>query len=94
MILKKDLAAAASDRDLLARVWRNLKYSAVLECPPDLRIVASSGVVRLEGSVSLPAEKTMIEDIARMTEGVAAVENALRIIPASGRHAHYRKLRS
>ncbi|MDC4206382.1 MAG: BON domain-containing protein [Candidatus Manganitrophus sp.] len=50
-------------------------------------MVVSAGVVRLEGSVLLLAEKAMIEDAVRFTEGVLAVENALRIVPCSARRS-------
>ncbi|MBI3805236.1 MAG: BON domain-containing protein [Nitrospirae bacterium] len=69
-----------SDEQIRARVVQSLQRHAVIESPPHLRIVVREGVVRLEGSVSFPAEKAMIEEVVRLTEGVAAVENALRII--------------
>lgn len=84
---KKEGLLSTDDREIGGRVLNNLKRSAVTEFPPDLRIVVSAGVVRLEGSVSLLAEKAMIEDAVRFTEGVLAVENALRIVSCSARRS-------
>lgn len=87
MILEKKEALPLHDQEIGARILKSLKRSAVTEFPPDLRIVVSAGVVRLEGSVSLLAEKAMIEDAVRFTEGVLAVENALGIVPCSARRS-------
>lgn len=87
MTLKKEGLLSTHDQEIRARILNGLKRSAVIEFPPDLRIVVSAGVVRLEGSVLLLAEKAMIEDAVRFTEGVLAVENALRIVPRSARRS-------
>ncbi|GEM_PF-7128531 len=87
MILKKETLLTKEDQELGARVRHNLQRNAVLEIPSDLRIAISSGVVRLEGTVSLPAEKAMIEEVVRFTEGVLAVENALRVRPCASRRS-------
>ncbi|WDT69278.1 MAG: BON domain-containing protein [Candidatus Manganitrophus sp.] len=87
MTLKKEGLLSTDDQEIRARILNSLKRSAVIEFPPDLRIVVSAGVVRLEGSVLLLAEKAMIEDAVRFTEGVLAVENALRIVPCSARRS-------
>lgn len=84
---KKERRLSTKDQEIGGRVLNSLKRSAVTEFPPDLRIAVSAGVVRLEGSVSLLAEKAMIEDAVRFTEGVLAVENALRIVPCSARRS-------
>lgn len=87
MTLKKEGLLSTDNQEIRARILNILKRSAVIEFPPDLRIVVSAGVVRLEGSVLLLAEKAMIEDAVRFTEGVLAVENALRIVPCSARRS-------
>lgn len=87
MTLKKEGLLSTDDQEIRARILNSLKRSAVIEFPPDLRIVVSAGVVRLEGSVLLLAEKAMIEDAVRFTEGVLAVENALQIVSCSARRA-------
>lgn len=87
MILEKEALLTKQDREIGSRVLSNLKYNAVLESPPDLRITVSSGVVRLEGCVSFAAEKAMIEEVVRFTQGVLAVENALRLPPCSSRRS-------
>lgn len=87
MILEQEKLLSMSDQVIGGRLISNLRNSAVLEPPPDLWVSVSSRVVRLEGCVSLPAEKGMIEDIVRFTEGVLAVENALRILPRSARRS-------
>jgi len=87
MILEQEKPLSITDQEVGGRILSNLKNNAVLERPPDLRISVSAGVVRLEGVVSFPAEKGMIEDIVRFTEGVSAVENALRILPCSVRRS-------
>ncbi len=87
MILEQEKLLSADDQKIGGRVLSNLGNSAVLEQRTDLRISVSAGVVRLEGSVSFPAEKAMIEDVVRFTEGVLAVENALRILPCSARRS-------
>lgn len=87
MILEQEKLLSADDQKIGGRVLSNLGNSAVLELRPDLRISVSAGVVRLDGAVSFPAEKAMIEDVVRFTEGVLAVENALRILPCSARRS-------
>lgn len=87
MILEQEKLLSIEDQALGARVLSNLGRSAVVESPPDLRISVCWGVVRLEGHVFLPAEKTMIEDVVRFTEGVLAVENALRVHPCGARRS-------
>lgn len=87
MILEKAGRLSTNDQEIRARILNSLKQSAVIDFPSDLRIVLSSGVVRLEGSVFLLAEKAMIEDAVRFTEGVLAVENALRIVPCAARRS-------
>jgi osmotically-inducible protein OsmY len=86
-ILRRMKSLSIDDQAVSARVLNNLRRSAVVESPPDLRISVSAGVVRLEGSVFLPAEKAVIEELVRLTEGVLAVENALRILPCSARRS-------
>ena len=85
MILEKAERLSIQDEEIGGRVLSNLKRSAVLAYPHDVRIAIHSGVVRLEGRVSFPAEKAMIGEIVGFTEGVLAVENALRILPCSER---------
>lgn len=75
------------DAALGVRVLENLKRSAVLEFPADLRMTLCAGVVRLEGAVTFPAEKAMIEEVVRFTEGVLAVENALHLLPCASRRS-------
>ncbi|TAK06323.1 MAG: BON domain-containing protein [Candidatus Manganitrophaceae bacterium] len=87
MILEQEALLTTEDREIGARVVKNLRSNAVLPSPPDLRIVVASGVVRLEGCVSFPAEKALIEEIVRFTPGVLAVENALRLLPCSSRRS-------
>jgi osmotically-inducible protein OsmY len=87
MILEKERRLSVDDQRIGSRLLRDLRNSAVLESPSDLHISVSAGVVRREGSVSLPAEKAMIEDLVRFTVGVLAVENALRIVPCAARRS-------
>lgn len=87
MIRRQEKFLPMQDQQIGAQILDHLRRSAVLEFPPDLRIAVSSGVVRLEGRVSIPAEKAMIEEIVRFTPGVRAVENALRISSCSSRRS-------
>lgn len=87
MIPEKEARLSRHDQEIGARILSNLRSSAVLESSSGFRIAVSSGVVRLEGRVFLPAEKAMIEEVVRFTEGVLAVENALRIVPCSARRS-------
>lgn len=87
MIPESASLLSTDDQEIGARVLNNLRRSAVVESPPDLRVSVSAGVLRLEGRVFLPAEKAMIEEIGRFTEGVLAVENALRIVPCAARRS-------
>lgn len=87
MILEQEKLLSTDDQALGGRVLTNLSRSAIIESPPDLRISICGGVVRLEGRVLLPAEKTMIEDVVRCTDGVLSVENALRVYPCAARRS-------
>lgn len=87
MFLEQEKLLSKYDQEIGRRIWSNLRNSAVLEVRFDLRISVSAGVARLEGRVSFPAEKEMIEEIVRFTEGVVAVENALRILSCSARRS-------
>ncbi|HSN56174.1 MAG TPA: mechanosensitive ion channel family protein [Candidatus Sulfomarinibacteraceae bacterium] len=72
----EDPAAALSDAELARAVERRLRAFEDLE---SVRVGVESGVVRLEGEVSTVQEWRLAEELARATEGVGAVTNAVEI---------------
>lgn len=71
------------DQRIAAEISRHLRRQTVLEYPKEMTIIVSSGVAYLYGSVSMPSEKQMIDEIVRATEGVVSVRNHLNIIRIS-----------
>lgn len=69
------------DQLLRERILDHLSKNVVLSPPVDLFIFVSSGAATLYGNVSTPAEKTMVDDIVRFTEGVRSLRNELKIAP-------------
>jgi small-conductance mechanosensitive channel len=72
----EDSVAALSDAELARAVERRLRAFEDLE---SVTVRVESGVVRLEGEVSTVQEWRLAEELARATEGVGAVTNAVEI---------------
>lgn len=82
-IAEKETAASVEERALGEKIIRDLKASAVVDSDTSVEIAVKAGVVHLYGTVLMQAEKQLLEEIVRATEGVASVRNYLEILPCS-----------
>lgn len=68
----------ASPRDVKRQIMEALHRHANLEASK-IDISVTDGTVRLEGSVDAYFERELVENAARATEGVLAVEDNIRV---------------
>lgn len=72
-------AAQPSDPALATRVYNNLAASSLVHAKR-IQVQSTNGVITLEGKVPCLKEKRDAGDIAKMTQGVRAVQNHLVVV--------------
>jgi len=81
LVSRERTPAQASDAWLAVKVRTALRYHRSFD-PSALQVAAKDGVVALTGEVGSAAEKELAGDIARNVDGVADLDNRLRIATA------------
>lgn len=84
-VAEKETFSSEKDHELGRRIIENLKSNVVADLPTRLEIRVAAGAVHLYGKVLMQAEKQMVEEIVRLTNGVCSVVNHLDITPCAGK---------